>query len=360
MSATVVSRQQAIERVAHSLGLDGGEDNGEISPALVGQALRRAASILAPCARYEIERSVRQTLQYLGPPGSALDSMIEGVLESLFVYRDLLEMRNPGDDVWVSANVTIRPAAPSFVKREDGSIVILGTAGDVITPIPEDLPATFVHRGALRLLVPTSAEPIAPKLQEFGLVQLNEKVWLRLPKVEPAGNHIDGWRRRVQAVLPGSRPEGLLICKPARPGTIYRDRWKSPEVGDTGLFVARRYQRFGADLWCLIELQLDTSVRILDLYASGDTLRSCDIAWQIQMAMDASTGQAQAFRCRPNAGRATIDFFSPIPSWAERRLFLVGQYRAGAGCLFSYEMAATAVDAERRFLRESLWLSERD
>ena len=360
MSVTVVSRQQALERVGQSLGLHGSEQTGEVSPALVRQALRRAASILAPCARHEIERSVRQTLHYLGSSESVLDSMIEDVLESLIVFRDLLEMRASAEDVWVSADVTIRPAAPSFVRREDGSIVILGTAGDVITPVPEDLAARVVHRGALRLLLPTSAEPIAPRLQEFGLIELNEKAWLRIPKVESAKDYVDGWRRRLEAVQPAGQLEGLLICKPARRGMIYRDRWHAPEAGDAGLFVARRPQRFGANLWCLVELQVDATARILDLFSSGDTVRSCDIAWQIQMAMDASAGQAQAFRCRAHGDRATIDFFSPVPSWAERRLFLAGRHCAGEGCLFSYEMAATAIDAERRFLRESLWLAEND
>lgn len=162
MNVAVLSRQQAVERVGYSLGLDGSGLNGELSPALVGQALRRATSILAPCARYELERSVRQTLQPLGSPGDVVGPMVQDVLESLIVYRDLLEMRSTADEVWASGGVTIRPAAPSFVKREDGSIAVLGTAGDVITPIPEDLPARLVHRGALRLLIRHLRNPSLP------------------------------------------------------------------------------------------------------------------------------------------------------------------------------------------------------
>ncbi len=360
MNVAVLSRQQAVERVGYSLGLDGSELNGELSPALVGQALRRATSILAPCARYELERSVRQTLQPLGSPGDVVGPMVQDVLESLIVYRDLLEMRSTADEVWASADVTIRPAAPSFVKREDGSIAVLGTAGDVITPIPDDLPARLVHRGALRLLIPTSAEPLAPRLQEFGLVELSEKAWLRLPRVEQAGNYVEEWHQRLREAPIGSRPEGLLICKPTRRGMVYRDRWSPAEVGEKGLFVARRPQRFGANLWCLVDLQPNSAARILDLFSTGDTLRSCDVAWQIQMALDARAGLAQAFRCRPNGDRSTIDFFSPIPSWAERRLFLVGRRQAGTGCLYSYEMATNATEGERRFLRESLWLVEQN
>lgn len=357
MSVVAITREQAIERVGRSLGLDGSQLNGEVSPALVGQALRRAASILAPCARYEIERSVRQTLQHLKKPGTA-DLMVEDVLESLIVYRDLLEMRTAVDEIWTSTDIVVRPAAPSFVSRGNGSVVILGTTGDVITPVPVDLPATLVHYGALRLLIPRSAESLAPRLEEFGLIELGEKAWLRLPKVERPGDYIAGWRRRVQEVPHESCPEGLLICKRARSGGIYRDRWSRPGLGDTGLFVARRPQRFGADLWCLVELNSNFTARILDLFSSGDMVRPCDIAWQIQMAMDACEGVPQSFRCRLDGDLVAVDFFSPIPSWAERRLLLAGRRRVGAGCLFSYEMETVAVDDERTFLRESLWLAE--
>jgi hypothetical protein len=37
MNVAVLSRQQAVERVGYSPGLDGSGLNGELSPALVGQ-----------------------------------------------------------------------------------------------------------------------------------------------------------------------------------------------------------------------------------------------------------------------------------------------------------------------------------
>lgn len=180
------------------------------------------------------------------------------------------------------------------------------------------------------------------------------------PRVEPAGKYVEEWHRRLRDAPIGSRPEGLLICKPTRRGMIYRDRWTPAAVEETGLFVARRPQRFGADLWCLVDLQPNSAARILDLFSTGDTLRPCDVAWQIQMALDERAGLAQAFRCRSNGVRSMIDFFSPIPSWAERRLLLVGRRQTGPGYLYSYEMATTAADSERRFLCESLWMVEQN
>jgi hypothetical protein len=52
-----------------------------------------------------------------------------------------------------------------------------------------------------------------------------------------------------------------------------------------------------------------------------------------------------------------IDFFAPVPSWAQRRLDAVGVPSPRArGALFSYEVGAADVDAELQFLSLMLWI----
>ena len=52
-----------------------------------------------------------------------------------------------------------------------------------------------------------------------------------------------------------------------------------------------------------------------------------------------------------------LDFYSPLPSWAERRLAIVGRKITGQKCLFSYEVAAGPAKEEAVFLQKALWLT---
>ncbi len=358
MTIARLNVRSAIEQTSRSLGLplDG---LGLLSSGLVAQALRRACSILAPCARRDLERSVRETLKPIAPSGELLPGLVEDALDALLLYRDLLEVHGEEPDMWRESATSIRPSALSFVEREDGSTVILGTAGDVITPIPKDLPARLEYRGVLRVLVPTTSEALGPRLQEFGLQCLGEKAWLRIPKAEAACLHRETWQRRLQAIQPGQPPSELLICKPAERGVIYRDRWKPPEQqADLGIFIARRPQRYGADLWCLVDLLPNVSMRLLDLTSTDKTLRACDIAWQLLIAMDVDSSSPQGFKQHTELEQTRLLFYSPVPSWAERKLSLAGEYQPTPHCLFSYAFPTSAVAAQKAFLRESLWLIE--
>ncbi len=64
--------------------------------------------------------------------------------------------------------------------------------------------------------------------------------------------------------------------------------------------VARRPQAYGADLWCIVELDGGRPVRLLDVTSAGDLRRPSDIAWRIQMAQDALAGRRQVFRVARN------------------------------------------------------------
>src|SRR5438128_1579131 len=132
MIASAISPQQALELVQRSLHLPRSELSTGLSLALVSQALRRAASILAPCSRHELERSVCHSLLALGTGPEVIAVLVEATLETLIAHGDILEMRINNEDDWVTGKFVLRPSPPAFVQRRDGTIIVLGVGGDVI------------------------------------------------------------------------------------------------------------------------------------------------------------------------------------------------------------------------------------
>ncbi len=96
--------------------------------------------------------------------------------------------------------------------------------------------------------------------------------------------------------------------------------------------------------------------KFLDLPLPKDRWRGCDYAWHLQMAIDACRGVAQQYRRRETLAGTCLDFFGPLPLWAERRLATFGQPAAPAHCLTSYLIGKNELPDEETFLRERLWL----
>lgn len=248
-----ISSVQAVASVARSLHLDGRIGSGALSDELLAQAIRRAVQVLAPCPRHILIRTVVHSIVGLGLTDIDLTDRVDEAVETLVVFGDILEMRLPSNDGWgLSAVHLLRPAPPSFVVRNNGTITVLGVAGD----------------------------------------------------------------------------------------------------------VARRPQRYGIDIWCLVELANGIPARFLDLASPGDRYRPCDVAWRIQAAMDARSSRPQQFRTHTIDDKAKLSFFAPLPSWAERRLSIVGTKAKGDRCLFSYEIPGSELAIECNFLRESLWMAD--
>jgi hypothetical protein len=75
------------------------------------------------------------------------------------------------------------------------------------------------------------------------------------------------------------------------------------------------------------------------------------------MAIDRTNGAPQVYRARVMGEYAYLDFFSPLPLWAERRLMLVGRHEAPEKCLLSYRVPSSELDTETKFLQKHLWLA---
>jgi hypothetical protein len=358
---SAISPQQALLKVAQSLALQPNECNDRVNDAMLAQAVRRAVHILAPCAAHELTGAVTQSLVGLEPPSDDLAGRVDEVVEALIVYGDILEMRDAADERWSHTNsFVLRPAPPSFVARRNGWVAVLGVAGDQITPLTGDLDARVVHRGVLRLIPPSDEHDLQGTLRELGLIKLPEKAWLRLPKTETAAEHIEFWRQQIGRELAVLSIDGLRILDTARSAAFYRDRWCEPGQKHSGLFVARRPQRYGADLWCLVDLDEGRPKRFKDLSMPGDRLRPFDIAWRIQAAFDSMAEKPQQYRCTATNGPVSVlQFFSPLPSWAERHLSIAGTKTKADRCLFAYEFASGDLESETRVLHETLWMTRR-
>jgi hypothetical protein len=196
-------------------------------------------------------------------------------------------------------------------------------------------------------------------LREYGLVQLSEQNWLKLPKTEAPAALKERFERQLAEQPPSGEIANLLVLDSSRSPTYYKGRWISPKR-ENGTFVARRPQAYGADLWGFARLNAGIVVQFLDLPPKHNKWRGCDTAWHLQMAIDHCRGVPQRYRQRKGIDGVIFDFFSPLPLWAERRLSMIGRRADALQCLFSYSLSDRESTTEDTFLRERLWLTRKD
>lgn len=320
---------------------------------LVKPALRRALLLLAPASHADVIRFVADPLAPLG----VVREVVEAALEELIVYGDALEMRKLRSDPWDAPPLVLRPAPPSFVTRDDHKVVIIGVAGDQPSALSPELEAQVAEAGPVRILHDPGNDALSAHLLLLGFAALSEQAWLRTPKAVQAAAHVQSSIEPLSHVAetPGGIDD-LEILDPDRSVRYYTGRWRAPDPRTTGTFLARRPQLYGARLWSIAAFDQGVCGRLLDLYEDEERHRPCDIAWRFQAAVDAAAGHAQEVRVRKVGKARLLDFFSPLPAFAERRLALAGMKRPSDGCLFSFEMDETHVEAELAALQTNLWM----
>jgi hypothetical protein len=341
------------------LGLDATALDLTSTEAIAG-ALRRAAGFLCPCSGTTLVRAVSRPLEGLVPDMESLKQNIEETLETLTAHGDLLEHRDVAAEQDAQPGTLLYAAPPSFVRRESGAVLILGIAPQRLSPLPDELEKQIRYVNHVRRLPGTAAGELAAELAQLGLVELSLEVWLRAPGAETAAQHLARLGGLLDAAAPSLEIPGLNLIDPTSSVRYYRGRWVQPRA-QTGRFVGRRSQAYGADLWCYVEMDQGRPRKFLDLPLRGSRARGCDEAWRLQAAIDAQRGASQRFRVRQGPmGSKTkvIDFFSPVPMWARRRWDAVGEPVVNSGCLFSYCFLESEIDEELRFVHEKLWLAE--
>lgn len=356
MVIAAVSSQEVLQRSREVLGLDEPSEC-VVDNAFAAGLLRHAAGFLCPCSPATLRTVVLESLQYLvGESEEELIEKIDDAIEGLVIGGDLLELHHVAAADPSVKGTWLFAAPPSYIVRPSGSIFLTGIVADRDTYLPQSLMSRIHHDGYTRAIMPEAEENLTDELATLGLQELNQNNWLRTPKPQSARDAFAGMEASLSAQGRSGHISDLRIIDPAQPVSYYIKRWTAPKR-HTGMFVGRRPQEYGAPLWCFVELENGEATKLLDFPQPKSRWRGCDDAWRLQMAIDSNNGDPQRYRVRKSEAYAFIDFYSPIPSWAERRLMIFGRHAEPENCLLSYRIPHGELAAEEEFLRGHLWLS---
>lgn len=319
---------------------------------LLAESLRRTASVRCPSTPQAIVEAVRQVLDALVPltkeeVGEAFDAVVAA--------GDLVEVI---DSSGGQRRRLIYLGPPRYVQRSTGDLLLFGVRPDGAPLVGEGLiERVHIDRHLRRLVNPTAEE--LELVSAYGLDRLSEDKWMRHAPPQEAADLIEVYTGLLARQGPSGEIPGLRILDPTRNAAYYRGRWRTPDSSDSGVYVARRSQGYGADLWCVVELRDGSHVRLLDLPSLGRD-RGCDEAWRLQAAFDAQQGSPQEVIVRrTGTGRIQLGLPAPPPRWLQRRWDLLGNPAAVKSALFGYEFSPRDTRAELDFVKDHLWMSHR-
>lgn len=194
-------------------------------------------------------------------------------------------------------------------------------------------------------------------LLQAGFESLKMDSWLRCPPRRSASELIALYDDALSKSGPPGIPEDVILIDPSRRVSYYNGRWTKLKQ-QTGRFIGRRSQTYGARLWCYLEVSNGRVMRLLDFPLLETHWRAFDEAWHLLQAIDAASGHPQGFRVRKASqkGMAAMDLFSPAPTWATRRWDAVGLRTIPNSSLLTYIFRESDIDAECVFVCERMWL----
>jgi hypothetical protein len=352
-----IASGEVLPAVRKALGLP--PSNSPFDDELLAAMVRRDAGILCPCSRASLIGSTIKSLEFIFDEED-LRERIEMIIDGLVSVGDLLEISDVTTGDADAKTTWVFLAPPGFVIRANGSAFLCGLTPDEALPLPDSYQSRVIYSGYSRSIRPQPDEPLASALSGYGLIEHSEQAWLRLPKIQSAQAFLSDLKQRLSALPPSGDVEDLEIIDTARPNNYYKGRWTKPRA-HTGIFVARRERDYGAAIWGLAEREGGRLTKFLDLPLKGYKWRGRDAAWHILLALDRESGAPQKYRRRTSPdGAVILDFFSPIPVWAQRRLAIFGESVARGRCLFSFKIAIDELPAEEKFLSDYLWLMPTD
>jgi hypothetical protein len=339
------------------LGLNA-ETTDVVTPEALAAALRRAASFLCPATPAQLVAAVRDTLSPLPEARELTRDDLMDMIESLISTGDLLELRQSGE----RTGRLIFLGPPSFVTKVPGEYLIFGVRPEG-RPLIDDERATIEYEAHLRVLrlLPDIAHEV---LAATGLHELRRNRWLRHPQRAVAAQVVAEYRTRLAASRPSGTVDGLELLDPAKVVRFYRGRWRPASPDDTGDFVARRPQAYGANAWCFVQIENGRPRHLIDLPVHDFGALGRDEAWRLQAAIDAERGTPQLWHRRRLPGSEAayvLDLYGPVPSWAERHLGVLGTpLDRSRGALFSYRLEGAAIEAAEGVLTDMLWMQRLD
>jgi hypothetical protein len=357
MLLSQLTAEAAARAAVETLGLDPAAVDLTSTEA-VAASLRRAASFMCPTSAARLVDAVQSVIQPLGT-GEMIRADVADILDQLVAAGDLLELRHDSG----RSTRLLYLAPPSFIERQPGSYLLMGVRPFGIPLIDDELADAIDYEGHTRSLTLDPTDGPA-QLHERGLRAVDKKQWVSRPAVEAPADLIARYRGRLDVAGEAGQLEGLQLLDPAASVRYYTGRWRTPGTTDTGDFIARRPQAYGADIWCLMRFQAGEPQRLIELPVSDPLVPGRDEAWRYQAAVDAKRDAGQRFRLRTSrvAGDdVTFDFFSPLPRFAERYLQLAGLALGKTrGALFSFRVPRGASGDVAAFLTEMLWMAQEE
>lgn len=346
MEITSISAAQVADAAIHVVNL---EQTGAdlFSEEMLCASILRAASFTSPTTRRKLRQDVVAILRGLQGETDTLGEDVASALRALVSNGDLLEI-----DVDGGTQIFLGP--PSYVALSSGAFLLIGVRPDG-EPIGDDaLLALIEFEKHIRIVRSPGAEKAlkAAALQEIPL-----QSWLSHPRSVNSDELLNSYRERLQASGASGLLEGIELLDPDSPTTYYRGRWRQPRASDGGSFLARRPRAYGANLWCFVEIDGGETTRVLDLPALDPLSTGRDEGWRLQAAVDADNGHPQLLSITStNPGRAKLNFYSPIPSWAQRYLDTIAlPVSRSPGCLFGYVIDRSELEDAVAFLKALLW-----
>lgn len=354
MGISVRSADDVVALAVRTLGLDPEVFVLEY-PEAICASLRRAASFLCPTTpRVVIDTTMEVLSPLLTEPLKRDD--VSALLDQLVSTGDLLELADATSDR-TARMLYLGP--PSYVEKAPGRYLLTGIRPSGRALVPDVV--TVEHVGHTRIAGVDSGEP-DNLLTSLGLHRISTKQWIQDPGRLSAATYLGEFEQRLAAARPAGHIDNLTVIDPTKSPTFYRGRWRPPAAGDDGVFVGRRPQAYGADLWCVVRLVDGMPERLVDLPVGGPVWPARDEAWRLQAAIDSEHGTPQTFRTVAIPGTTPVeyivDMFGPLPTWAERFLELAGTaVDRSRGALLSYRIPASALDELQSVLSGTLWMS---
>jgi len=355
MSFKTLTGESAKDISIRTLGLNPSRYSLE-SPEALATAIRRAASFMCPTDPQTLIDSVIEVLAPLSSEAAERENLKE-LLEQIVSTGDLLELAT---SAYERQARMLYLGPPSFIQKAPGKYLVTGIRPEGVPLVSDNTEVDYAHHTRSVSLDPQSGEEL---LQAMGLHKITLSKWIGQPSITDAHVFVEQFRQRLNVARASGSVDGLSIIDPSTRVDYYRGRWRAPTAGDDGLFVGRRPQAFGADLWCVVHLADGNPEQLVDLPIDVGTRPGRDDAWRLQAAIDASNSSPQRYRISsaPNesSGFRVVDFFSPLPTWGERHLELIGSARSRSrGALFSYLIPLEAVAELGSVLAGPLWMIE--
>lgn len=320
---------------------------------LVAASLRRAASLMCPTTPSALILAVKNVLE---PVSSIDDDSLQETLDALINLGDLVESI---EQPFGRRQKVIYLGQPRFIRRRSGDLILFGTRPDNLPLVGDALQDRVQETGYLRRIVKPNSE-VYTLLETYGLIEMTEARWMESPEPVKATEFVKAYVQELNQQPRSGIIDGLRILDPKSSPSFYRGRWRPPTASDTGIFLARRSQGYGSDLWCFVELTAGEHHKLLDLpLAQIPGVRGCDEAWRLQAAIDAVNGNSQQLVIqRTGRGRVQLGLPTPPPKWLQRRWDLLGVPVRLSSTLFAYEFAAEDTREEVEFACTHLWMTK--